>query len=140
MSHESPAHPNIGWHILDCTAMPILSQPQETAQLKKTPSYKEIWQRTQALFGYVPCLWKIKLVKALLEHDQNVLSIATTGLVTFWMPLLFLENGIQISVAAVRLTVSRLCQASFNRVCGFNDYLATVTRAAALVEPQFQVG
>jgi len=56
------------------------------------PSFSEIRDRTQLVFGRRPCLWQIKVVEAILRHDRDVASIAGMGMkktLTFWMPLLF---------------------------------------------------
>jgi len=54
--------------------MPLFSQPQETARPKNAPSYEEIRQRTQAQFGFILCLWQIKLVEALFLDTPLVLQ------------------------------------------------------------------
>ncbi|KAF8214748.1 P-loop containing nucleoside triphosphate hydrolase protein, partial [Mycena galopus ATCC 62051] len=52
------------------------------------------------------CLWQIKIVRAILKHDRDVASIAATGsgkTLTFWMPLLFVPEGIQIIVTPLNI-------------------------------------
>ena len=88
--------------------MPVYSQPQETVWPKKTPlpSHEEIRRKTLARFGFVPCLWQIKVVEAILKHDRDVVSIVATGsgkTLTFWMPLLFRDGGIQIVISPLNL-------------------------------------
>ena len=83
-----------------------MPRPLETAQAKKLPSHNEIRQKTFEQFGFVPCLWQIRVVEAILKHDHDVLSIAATGsgkTLTFWMPLLFHERGIQIVISPLNL-------------------------------------
>jgi superfamily II DNA helicase RecQ len=80
--------------------------PQETMQPKKAPSHDEIRRKTFEQFGFVPCLWQIRVVEAILKHNHDVVSIAATGsgkTLTFWMPLLFCEGGIQIVISPLNL-------------------------------------
>jgi superfamily II DNA/RNA helicase len=66
-----------------------------------TPSFAEIRKRTQEVLGYRPCLWQIQVVEAILKHDKDIISIAVTGAgktLTFWMPLLFKKDGIQVII------------------------------------------
>src|ERR1700676_941068 len=70
------------------------------------PSLAEIRRRTQEVLGYRPCLWQIRVVEAILKHDKDVVTIATTGsgkTLTFWMPLLFKRDGIQIVVTPLNI-------------------------------------
>jgi superfamily II DNA helicase RecQ len=70
------------------------------------PSILEIRQRTIHLLGYRPCLWQIRVVEALLKHDKDIISIAATGsgkTLTFWMPLLFRPDGIQIIITPLNI-------------------------------------
>jgi superfamily II DNA/RNA helicase len=63
------------------------------------PFFAEIWRKTYEILGYQPCLWQIRVVEAILKHDKDIISIAATcsgKTLTFWMPLLFKKNGIQI--------------------------------------------
>ena len=86
--------------------MPVFSKPEEPARPKKAPSHEEIRQRTLDQFGFVPCLWQIKVIEAILKHDHDIISIAATGsgkTLTFWMPLLFREGGIQIVISPLNL-------------------------------------
>ncbi|KAJ7207018.1 hypothetical protein C8J57DRAFT_1727419 [Mycena rebaudengoi] len=66
----------------------------------------EIRDKIEAVFGYRPCLWQIKVVRAILKRDRDVVSIAATGsgkTLTFWMPLLFIPDGIQIVVTSLNI-------------------------------------
>jgi superfamily II DNA helicase RecQ len=79
--------------------MPELPKP-------KLPSFDEIRRRTQAVLGYRPCLWQIHIVEAILKRDKDIISIAATGsgkTLTFWMPLLFKNEGIQIIVTPLNI-------------------------------------
>jgi len=45
-------------------------------------------------------------VEAILHHDRDIVSIAATGAgktLTFWMPLLFREDGIQIIMSPLNI-------------------------------------
>jgi ATP-dependent DNA helicase RecQ len=51
-------------------------------------------------------LWQIRVVQAILKHDRDVISISATGSgksLTFWMPLLFVPEGIQIVIAPLNI-------------------------------------
>ncbi|KAG1741906.1 uncharacterized protein EDB91DRAFT_1034681, partial [Suillus paluster] len=53
-----------------------------------------------------PCLWQIEVVHTILRGDKDVISIAATGsgkTLTFWMPLLFRPQDMQIVVAPLNL-------------------------------------
>ncbi|KIJ10337.1 hypothetical protein PAXINDRAFT_86243 [Paxillus involutus ATCC 200175] len=56
--------------------------------------------QTQHVFGVRPCLWQIKATSAILS-GKDVICIVGTGMgktLTFWMPLLFRPDGVQIMV------------------------------------------
>jgi ATP-dependent DNA helicase RecQ len=66
----------------------------------------EIRDKVEGVFGYRPCLWQIKVVRAILKRDRDIVSIAATGsgkTLTFWMPLLFVPDGIQIVVTPLNI-------------------------------------
>jgi ATP-dependent DNA helicase RecQ len=66
----------------------------------------EIRDKVQAVFGCRPCLWQLKVVRAILKRDKDVASIAATGsgkTLTFWMPLLFIPDGIQVVVTPLNI-------------------------------------
>ena len=70
------------------------------------PSYSEIQQKMEQLLGYRPCLWQIKVVIAILRHNKDIVSIAATGsgkTLTFWMPLLFRTDSIQIIITPLNI-------------------------------------
>jgi superfamily II DNA/RNA helicase len=69
-------------------------------QPSEAPSFSEIQQVTQERFGKRPCLWQMKVAKAFIQNDRDIVCIAGMSLgktMTFWMPLL-LKPGIQIIV------------------------------------------
>jgi superfamily II DNA helicase RecQ len=60
------------------------------------------------IFGKRPCLWQAQVCDAILKSQGNkdVVSIARTGLgktLTFWMPLIFRPQGIQIVVTPLNI-------------------------------------
>ena len=70
------------------------------------PTLEEIWKKTQEVFGTWPCLWQSKVAEAFLCREQDIVCIAGTGkgkTLTFWMPLLFDKNSIQIVVTPLNL-------------------------------------
>lgn len=70
------------------------------------PSDSEICHKTQEVFGRRPCLWQIQVTQAILRADQDVVLILATGsgkTLTFWMPLLFRTQGIQIIVTPLNI-------------------------------------
>jgi superfamily II DNA or RNA helicase len=79
--------------------MPALPKPN-------LPSFAEIRRRTQEVLGYRPCLWQIRVVEAILRHDKDIIAIAATGsgkTLTFWMPLLFRKDGIQVVITPLNI-------------------------------------
>ncbi|KIK91054.1 hypothetical protein PAXRUDRAFT_799252 [Paxillus rubicundulus Ve08.2h10] len=61
---------------------------------------------TEEIFNDRPCLWQLKVAEALLKGDQDVLCVAGTGMgkaLTFWMPLLFRVDGIQVIVMPLNM-------------------------------------
>ncbi|KAG2126963.1 uncharacterized protein EDB93DRAFT_1096823, partial [Suillus bovinus] len=48
----------------------------------------KICNKTLQVFGQRPCLWQIKVTQAVLQHNQDVVSISATSsrkTLTFWM-------------------------------------------------------
>jgi superfamily II DNA helicase RecQ len=46
------------------------------------------------------------VVEAILKHDKDIISIAATGAgktLTFWMPLLFKKDGIQVIITPLNI-------------------------------------
>src|SRR6266404_8379618 len=65
------------------------------------PSVKEIRERMLTTFNKWPCLWQVQVAKALLQGGRDVVCTAGTSMgktLTFWIPLLFHPDGIQIIV------------------------------------------
>jgi superfamily II DNA helicase RecQ len=69
------------------------------------PSRETIRERTEALFGVRPCDFQITDVVAQLEK-KHVVTISPTGsgkTLTFWMPLLFNDDGIMILITPLNV-------------------------------------
>lgn len=82
--------------------MPIQSRPTRP----NVPSLAEIREKTARIFGCTPCLWQAKVAEAVLKGDKDVISVAATGsgkTLTFWMPLLFRTEGIQLVITPLNL-------------------------------------
>ncbi|ETW78200.1 hypothetical protein HETIRDRAFT_429262 [Heterobasidion irregulare TC 32-1] len=70
------------------------------------PLLSEIRKKATKFFGRRPCIWQLKAIQAIIRQDQDVVCIAGTGLgktMTFWMPLLFRKDGIQIVVTPLNI-------------------------------------
>lgn len=70
------------------------------------PTLEEIRAKTLVALRRDPCLWQAKAVQQAVKGDKDVVCIAPTGAgktLTFWMPLLFREDGIQIVVTPLNL-------------------------------------
>ncbi|KAJ7721901.1 P-loop containing nucleoside triphosphate hydrolase protein [Mycena metata] len=93
----------------------------------------EIRDKVQAVFGYRPCLWQLKVVRAILKRDKDVASIAATGsgkTLTFWMPLLFIPDGIQIVVTPLNI----LGKQNVNSLAKVGISAVTITAETATAE------
>ena len=63
------------------------------------PLFNEIRLKTFKCFDRTPCAWQVHICEQVLHGDRDIISIAGTGMgktMTFWMPLLFRPQGIQI--------------------------------------------
>lgn len=70
------------------------------------PSFNEIRSKTFECFNKTPCAWQVHVCKQVLCGDCDIISIAGTGMgktLTFWMPLLFRPQGIQIIVTPLNI-------------------------------------
>lgn len=69
-------------------------------------SPENLREKTIKALGHNPCHWQSSVVKAILGKDKDVILTAATGsgkTLTFWMPLLALEGGIQIVCTPLNL-------------------------------------
>jgi superfamily II DNA helicase RecQ len=75
----------------------VMASPDPTADL---PSLDEMREAVKERFGFFPCTWQLNA--ALTQLKQNdLVTLAPTGsgkTLTFWIPLLFNEDGITIVV------------------------------------------
>ncbi|EJF56824.1 P-loop containing nucleoside triphosphate hydrolase protein, partial [Dichomitus squalens LYAD-421 SS1] len=70
------------------------------------PTIAEIRARTLEKFGRRPCLWQCNATLAQLRGDKDVVCISGTGsgkTLTFWMPLLFRPDGIQVIISPLNI-------------------------------------
>ncbi|KAI5995607.1 P-loop containing nucleoside triphosphate hydrolase protein, partial [Pisolithus albus] len=84
----------------------MAQSPAPNLSPRALPSLSNIRTRTQQFFGVRPCRWQLKVAETILKGDKDVICIAGTGMgktLTFWMPLLFREDGIQIVVTPLNL-------------------------------------
>ncbi|KAI1781685.1 P-loop containing nucleoside triphosphate hydrolase protein, partial [Ganoderma leucocontextum] len=74
------------------------------------PSLDEIRDRALQVLGRRPCLWQCRVAQAQLRGDKDVVCISGTGsgkTLTFWIPLLFRPQGIQIVITPLNLLGSQ---------------------------------
>lgn len=89
------------------------SVPESLASLGRTshqglsiPSIDLIRHKAFDVLGKRPCLWQANICQVLLEGNRDVISIAGTGMgktLTFWLPLLFRPDGVQIVVTPLNI-------------------------------------
>jgi superfamily II DNA or RNA helicase len=94
----------------------------------------EIRDEVKRLFHHRPCLWQIRVVQAILKNDKDIASISATGsgkTLTFWMPLLFIPEGIQIVVTPLNIlgkqNVDTLTKVGINAVSVTADSATAAT-------------
>jgi ATP-dependent DNA helicase RecQ len=104
------------------------------SQTSDTLLLSEIRDQVEHLFCHRPCLWQIRVVQALLKNDKDVASISATGsgkTLTFWMPLLFMPDGIQIVVTPLNIlgkqNVDTLAKVGINAVSVTADTATAAT-------------
>jgi len=95
----------------------------------------EIRDQVESLFGRCPCLWQLRVVQAILKNDKDIVSVSATGsgkTLTFWMPLLFIPDGIQIVVTPLNiLGKQNINIALILTKVGINAVLVTAETATA---------
>ncbi|KAF9804519.1 hypothetical protein IEO21_09343 [Rhodonia placenta] len=70
------------------------------------PSIEDIRKKTFAKLGRDPCKWQAEVAREILKGKSDVVCVAPTGAgktLTFWMPLLFRTDGIQIVVTPLNI-------------------------------------
>ena len=88
--------------VFSLSLMPVLSH-----NLPETDW--EVQEKVKEVFGFMPCLWQIRVICAVLNGD-DVITIARTGSgksITYWMPVLFIKYGISIIVTPLKLLGSQ---------------------------------
>ena len=81
------------------------SWPPPISMLAYVPSISDVISQTEECFGVTPHLFQVEDTLAQLKR-QDVITISPTGsgkTLTFWMPLLFNNNGIKIVVTSLNL-------------------------------------
>jgi superfamily II DNA helicase RecQ len=66
---------------------------------------EEVQKQVEAIFGFCPCLWQIRVIQAILNGD-DVITIAPTGSrksMTYWMPLSYIKHRIIVVVTPLKL-------------------------------------
>ncbi|KAI0689288.1 P-loop containing nucleoside triphosphate hydrolase protein [Cytidiella melzeri] len=70
------------------------------------PSLEVIRRKGEGFFGCRPCLWQAELDQAILDGTKDVVAVSGTGsgkTLTFWLPLLFCPEGIQIVITPLNI-------------------------------------
>ncbi|KAM6490855.1 P-loop containing nucleoside triphosphate hydrolase protein [Amanita muscaria] len=81
-------------------------ESMDMAAEQHVPSFSDIRSKTFENLGKTPCAWQIHVCEAVLHGDRDIISIAGTGMgktLTFWMPLLFRPQGIQLVVTPLNI-------------------------------------
>ncbi|KAH9847346.1 P-loop containing nucleoside triphosphate hydrolase protein [Lenzites betulinus] len=74
------------------------------------PDIPEIRRRTAEKLGREPCLWQCEVALAVLKGDNDIVCVSATGsgkTLTFWIPLLFRPEGIQLVITPLNLLGSQ---------------------------------
>ena len=93
-------------------------------------SDRKVQERVKEVFSFMPCLWQIHVVRAILTGD-DVITIAKTGSgksMTYWMPVLFIKYRISIIVTPLKLLGSQFAQMlEENRISAISITVANAT-------------
>ncbi|KAF8910377.1 P-loop containing nucleoside triphosphate hydrolase protein [Mucidula mucida] len=79
-----------------------MSEPKKRHSMPESDT--EAQDAVEKAFGVRPCLWQLKVVRAILEGN-DVVTIAPTGAgktLTYWMVLLFVEGGVLLMVVPLK--------------------------------------
>ena len=69
------------------------------------PTFSEVVQKTEEVFGFKPCTWQVKVAMALIKREKDVVRVSGTGsgkTLPFWLPLFF-TSGVVIVVTALNI-------------------------------------
>ncbi|KAI5999082.1 P-loop containing nucleoside triphosphate hydrolase protein, partial [Pisolithus albus] len=109
------------------------------------PSLSNIRSHTQRVFGVRLCRWQLRVAETILNGEKDVICIAGTGMgktLTFWMPLLFRPDGVQIVVTPLNLlgqqNVTSLAKAGI-QVISISSETATPENFQAIGAFQYRV-
>ena len=83
------------------------------AQVDTIPTEHEIIEKTLETFQKRPCFLQIQICQEILKKKKNILLRAATGFgktLTFFMPLLFVEDGYIIIVTALNILGTQIVQ------------------------------
>ena len=99
-------------------------------------SDEEVQRDIEKVFGYKPCLWQIRVVRAIL-NGGDVITIAPTGSgksLTYWMPLLYIKYGITVVVTPLKLLGTQ-----FVKMLGYHGISAVSITVANATNKLFEV-
>ena len=94
------------YNLLACFSSPIARSSCSAEHDLSIPSFDYIHTKTLESFGKRPCAWQVRVCEQVLHGDRDIISIAGTGMgktLTFWMPLLFRPQGIQVIVTPLNI-------------------------------------
>ena len=80
------------------------------------PTFAEVIEKAQKVFGMRPCSWQIKVVMDIHGHQKDIMCISRTGSgkLPFCLPLLF-TTGIQIIITPLNI-LSKQNETSLEKV------------------------
>ena len=71
----------------------------------KIPSFSEVIQKTEEVFGFKPCTWQIKVAIAMIKRWKDIVCVSGMGsgkTLPFWLPLFF-TSGTVIVITALNI-------------------------------------
>ena len=93
-------------------------------------SDEEVQRQVEEVFGFKPCLWQIRVVRAVLA-GEDVITVAPTGSgksLTYWIPLLYIKHGITVVVSPLKLLGTQFVQMlEDNRISAISITVANAT-------------
>ncbi|KAI5982309.1 P-loop containing nucleoside triphosphate hydrolase protein, partial [Pisolithus albus] len=123
----------------------MVPSPSANQLPRALPSLSNIRSHTQQVFGVRPCRWQLRVAETILNGEKDVICIAGTGMgktLTFWMPLLFRPDGVQIVVTPLNLlgqqNVTSLAKAGI-QVISISSETATPANFQAIGAFQYRV-
>lgn len=93
-------------------------------------SDEDVQRDVEKVFGFKPCLWQIRVVRAVLA-GEDVITIAPTGSgksLTYWIPLLYIKHGITVVVTPLKLLGTQFVETlRDNGICAVSITAANAT-------------